>query len=43
LHQADHGGDRPNASAEISGIAIRDCTTTIWLKKAIDADATAGP
>jgi len=34
--------NRPNASAEISSIATRDCTNTIWWKKAINADATAG-
>ena len=35
--------NRPNASANISSIAIRDCTNTIWLKKASKAVAIAGP
>jgi len=34
---------RPNVSAKISSIAIRDCTNSIWLKNAISAAAIAGP
>src|ERR1700692_5085674 len=39
----DATANRLNANAKISSIAIRDCTNTIWLKKASRAEATAGP
>ena len=35
--------NRLKASAKISSIAIRDCTNSIWLKKASKAEAMAGP
>jgi hypothetical protein len=39
----DATASRPNESAKMSSIAIRDCTNTIWLKKASRAVAIAGP